>query len=121
MKPINSFYNEEKFKYLPEKDRALIKQEFDFLDTLDLYPILEIARQEQFSIHKVMNYIEDIYESDYIRFTLNYCGISEPYIFNNISNDEFIEYLREQYHLVCSTSEDFYIAYELDGNHKGKW
>ena len=121
MKPTTDYYDEERFKYLPEKDRILIKQEFDFLDTLDLSPVLMIAKEERFSIRKVMNYIEDIYESDYIRFTLNYCGISDSYIFNNISDSEFIEYLKVQYHLVCSTSEDFYIAYELDGNHKGKW
>ena len=121
MKPTTDYYDEERFKYLPEKDRILIKQEFDFLDTLDLSPVLMIAKEERFSIRKVMNYIEDIYESDYIRFTLNYCGISDSYIFNSISDSEFIEYLKVQYHLVCSTSEDYYIEYELNGNLKGKW
>jgi len=119
MKPINSFYTEEKFKYLPEKDRALIKQEFDFLDTLDLYPILEIARQEQFSIHKVMNYIEDIYECAYSKFITDTNGIDD-FCFNEIVDDEFLEYIEQQYPFKRETAEISYITSSWDFHTKYK-
>lgn len=109
MKPSNRYYTTDKFKYLSEKDRTVIAQEFDFLDTLDLYPILVIAKGEGLTIYKIMNYIEDIYENEYIQYIFYHSLVEDNFILNHISTIEFVDYLKAQYNLTISVAEDFYI------------
>lgn len=55
-----------------------------FLDTIDL----EEFFVENKEIHNIMQSIEDKYGKDYKE---------EPFIFNCMSSDEFIDYIKERY------------------------
>lgn len=99
MKPINSFYNEEKFKDYSEYNRNLLKQELDFLDKQDLYAILQLAKIEKISIDKLMWYLERIYYEQYINYVKSINAIESPYLFTVTVPYIFVDYLKTQYQL----------------------
>lgn len=99
MKPINSFYNEEKFKDYSEYNRNLLKQELDFLDKQDLYAILQLAKIEKISIDKLMWYLERIYYKQYINYVKSINAIESSYLFTVTVPYIFVDYLKTQYQL----------------------
>lgn len=99
MKPINSFYNEEKFKDYSEYNRNLLKQELDFLDKQDLYAILQLAKIEKISIDKLMWYLEKIYYTQYINYVKSINAIESPHLFTVTVPYIFVDYLKTQYQL----------------------
>lgn len=61
--------------------------EKEFLDTLDLTE----AINNHEDLYDLMNYIENTYQKDYK---------IEPYIFNCMSSNEFLDYLQRRYDLI---------------------
>jgi hypothetical protein len=94
------YFTNEKFKYLSKEDRDLIAQEFDFLDTIDLKPLIYEAIEEGYDLYTVMEMIEDKYSDEYEK---------EDFIFNNIDISEFRTYLKEKYHMNVREVTEYYI------------
>lgn len=94
------YFTNEKFKYLSKEDRDLIAQEFDFLDTIDLKPLIYEAIEEGYDLYVIMEMIEDKYSDEYGK---------EEFIFNNISISEFSTYLKEKYHKNIREVTEYYI------------
>ena len=108
---ITNYFSEEKFKNRPENIRNLLKQEFDFLDTLDLYPILQLVRLKEIPISELMCFMEEIYRGYYEQYVEKINGIETDYIFDAIDEDDFVDYLKHQYGLGISTLSDNFITY----------
>ena len=94
------YFTNEKFKYLSNEDRNLIAQEFDFLDTIDLKPLIYEAIEEGYDLYTVMEMIEDKYSDEYEK---------EDFIFNNIDFSEFRTYLKEKYRVNIREVTKYYI------------
>lgn len=111
MKHIVNYYNEEKFRDRPETVKNLLRQEFDFLDTLDLYPILQLTRLKEIPISELMCFMEEIYRGYYEQYIEKVDGIETEYIFSIIDEDDFVDYLKQQYKLGISNLSDNFITY----------
>lgn len=93
------YFTDEKFKYLGKEDRDIIAQEFDFLDTIDLTPLIYEAVDESYDIHTIMDIIEHRYGEQYGK---------EDFIFNYIDVFEFMNYLRDVYNVKFREAINYY-------------
>lgn len=77
-----------------DKLKVLQKQEYDYLDTLDLIPFLN----KEETVRDIMDNIEDIHSAAYYEQTVNNPDmIEDEYLFNTISSDEFASYIERRY------------------------
>ena len=77
-----------------DKLKVLQKQEYDYLDTLDLTPFLN----KEETVRDIMDNIEDIHSAAYYERTVNNPDmIEDEYLFNTISSDEFASYIERRY------------------------
>jgi len=90
----------------------LEKQEYKFLDSIDILSIIE--SKELYNSSKLMKYIDDKYNSSYIRIQKEYPEYynEDEFIFNYIDESDFVEYLKLRYKdkLICREI----ITYHLD-------
>lgn len=91
--------HKERFSYLDEQAQKYIKQEFDYLDSLDLTTIVEEAIRMHVDIWWIMEAIEDAYGEDY----------EENFIFNYINSGDFMNYLSEKYDCVRRSYSIYYV------------
>ena len=80
--------------------KILQKQEFDYLDTIDLKIIISIMRDR--SIHEIMGRIEDIYEQAYLRKNNDEC------LFSVIDEQDFIDYINKRYGIKYKEKTEYY-------------
>lgn len=67
-----------------------VEKELAFLDTL---PLENFIKNEK-DVRKIMDEIEETYFK-------NYPYQEQKFIFNHTSEDEFIDYLRERFNIIC--------------------
>lgn len=91
--------HKERFRYLDKQAQAYIKQEFDYLDSLDLTSIVEEATRMHVDVNWIMKTIEDTYGEDY----------EENFIFNYIDSSDFMTYLTEQYGCIRRSYSIYYV------------
>lgn len=77
----------------------LQNEEFEFLDTIDIKQY--IPKVGEIDVFDLMHIIENNHGKDY----------REPYIFNAIGEDEFIDYLKRRYKLTHRESITNYIKF----------
>lgn len=91
--------HKERFRYLDEQAQKYIKQEFDYLDSLDLTSIVEEATRMHVDVNWIMKAIEDTYGENY----------EETFIFNYIDSSNFMDYLTEKYDCVRRSYSIYYV------------
>lgn len=67
-----------------EKFTEFYNEEMKFLDTLDLTEAMKLYPD----VYNLMDYIEEKYKKDYKL---------EPFIFNCMNSEDFVEYLKRRY------------------------
>jgi len=77
-------------KFTIKEHMALEKQEYKYLDTIN---ILDLISGKYLNIHDLMDTIELKYNRDYLLKT----EIEDESIFNEISKEDFLDYLKERY------------------------
>lgn len=98
---LNYFETHSKFfDYFDDDTINEIKNEFDFLDSLDLNDTIDTASDEHKDIYWIMEVIED-------RFGDEYKG---DFIFDCIDSEDFINYLKVQYNCVVKEHITYYIG-----------
>ena len=97
---MDRYWNEDRCKYLYDEDREWLEKEFDFLDTLDLTPMIDKAIENGDSVSALMQNIEDEYGKNYY---------DEDFIFNCMPEFEFVTYLSEQYNIRYTNRVEFYL------------
>lgn len=93
------YFTDEKFKFLGKKDRDIMAQEFDFLDTVDLNDLINEAFDNSYTIYELMDKIEDRYGEQYGK---------KDFIFSNINAFEFMDYIRDVYKVRFSEVINYY-------------
>lgn len=73
-----------------EESKKLQNEEFEFLDTIDIKQY--IPKTKEIDVWNLMQTIENNHGKDY----------REPFIFNLIDEDEFIDYLKKRYGNISS-------------------
>ena len=73
-----------------------VKKEEQFLDTLDLEPLIRQATKDGKSVDDIVRIVENTYLKDYQKI----CPEAK-FVLNYMTNDEFVTYIMKRYHITC--------------------
>lgn len=83
---------------------AMNKQEYAFLDSKDLKPIIEENSDK--TVYEIMQIIDDIFSEEYIENQ----EIDDSELFNTIDRYEFAEYINKRYGVKCTEEVEIYFS-----------
>ena len=73
-----------------------VKKEEQFLDTLDLEPLIRQATKDGKSVDDIVRIVEDTYLGEYQKLYPD-----AEFVLNYMSNDEFASYIMKRYGMTC--------------------
>lgn len=73
-----------------------VKKEEQFLDTLDLEPLIRQETRDGKSVDDIVRIVEDTYLEEYQKIHPD-----AEFVLNYMTNDEFASYIMRRYHMTC--------------------